>query len=159
MKQTWTKGGVGDLQVALVGRGGLDSLRVLPDSLRSSNERLLAPVGGCQTWISTTPFVAPRYMKRRGKNDLPGQINAELESRGLPQATNVEILPWDSDTLKLRHFIRIRRRGGSPPPDGTGYALRLQLLEPITGPLTLGYASHFGLGLFQAVEPESQTEE
>jgi CRISPR-associated protein Csb2 len=32
-----------------------------------------------------------------------------------------------------------------------GYALRLRFAEPIRGPLSLGYAAHFGLGLFVTV--------
>lgn len=159
MKQTWTKGRTGDLQVALVGRGDLDCLRQLPSPLNHRIEELLAPIGGSQTWISTTPFVAPRHLKRTGKNDLTGQINAELDSRGLPGATDVEILPWYPSTLKLRHFIRVRHHGGSPPPNDTGYSLRIHLSEPITGPLTLGYASHFGLGLFSASDKEKHANE
>ncbi len=150
MKRTWTKGGVGDLQVALVGRGDLDCLRQLPAPLSPRIEKLLGAKGGSKIWTSVTPFVAPRYLKRRGKNDLAGQVNAELESRGLPEATGVEILPWYADTLKLRHFVRVRKHGGSQPPDDTGYVLRICLSEPIAGPLELGYASHFGLGLFFA---------
>ncbi|MEZ6128618.1 MAG: type I-U CRISPR-associated protein Csb2 [Planctomycetaceae bacterium] len=153
MKHTYTKGGVGELQTALVGRGDLDSLRQLPEPLLSQIHKLLAPPEKCQTWISATPFVAPRHIKRNGKNTLLGQIQAELASRGLPAAKAVEVLqPGDEltgiDVQKLRHFKRIRQHGGSPPPSDTGFALRLVLKSPINGPLTLGYASHFGLGLF-----------
>jgi len=150
MKRTWTKGGVGDLQVALVGRGDLDCLRQLPVPLSPRIEKLLGPDGGSRIWTSATPFVAPRYLKRKGRNDLAGQVNAELESRGLPKTTDVEMLPWYPDTLKLRHFVRVRWHGGQPPPDDTGYVLRIHISKPIVGPLTLGYASHFGLGLFFA---------
>ncbi len=150
MKRTWTKGGVGDLQVALVGRGNLDCLRQLPEPHSPRIARLLGPDEGSKIWTSATPFVAPRYLKRKGRNDLTGQVNAELESRGLPETTDVEILPWYPDTMKLRHFTRVRKHGGARPPDDTGYVLRIRLSEPITGPLALGYASHFGLGLFFA---------
>jgi CRISPR-associated protein Csb2 len=50
----------------------------------------------------------------------------------------------------LRHYVRRRQRGGGPPAVDVGYALRLRFAEPVQGPLTLGYASHFGLGLFVA---------
>ena len=154
MKQSSSQGGATDLRVALVGRGDLNSLHALPGSFRTATQKLLSPIDACQTWISVTPFVAPRYLKRSGKNNLAGQVNAELASRGLPKATEVEILPWDSDNVNLRHFVRVRSRDKLPPPSDTGYALRLQLAKPITGPLTLGYASHFGIGLFQAVEED-----
>jgi len=33
-----------------------------------------------------------------------------------------------------------------------GYAIRLTLSKPVNGPLTLGHGSHFGLGLFPAMD-------
>jgi CRISPR-associated protein Csb2 len=103
-------------------------------------------LAGSRVWVSLTPFVAPRYVKRSGRNTLEGQIRAELASRGLPDAA-VEILPipdgapWD--------YVLRRSVGHAPPPQCYGHCVRLKFAEPITGPLTLGYASHFGLGLFQ----------
>lgn len=56
----------------------------------------------------------------------------------------------------LRHFVRSRRRGSSSPqpPVDVGFALRIEFDQPLAAvrfPTTLGYASHFGLGLFAAV--------
>jgi CRISPR-associated protein Csb2 len=150
LRRTWTKGGVGDLQLALAGSGNLDMLRSLPAPLDSRVEQLLGPRQGSRIWMSATPFVPPRFLKPRGANTLIGQINAELASRGLPTAESVRELPRSGETVALRHFIRVRQRGGTPPPGDIGYALRLQFGEPIRGPLSLGYASHFGLGLFRA---------
>jgi len=155
MKRTWTKGGVGDLQTSLVGRGDLECLRQLPESLLPQIDKLMAPPEKSQTWISATPFVAPRHIKRNGKNTLLCQVNAELASRKLPAATEVEVLRPGGElngvnVQKLRHFKRVRQHGSSPPPSDTGFALRLVLQSPINGPLTLGYGSHFGLGLFHA---------
>ncbi|QDT05857.1 CRISPR-associated protein, family (Cas_GSU0054) [Rubripirellula lacrimiformis] len=157
MKRTYTKGGVGELQVSLVGRGDLESLRNLPEFLQPQIQRLLGPPDGCRSWISVTPFVAPRYVKRNGKNTLVGQVAAELASRKLPTASKIAILPPDaglpfSSVPKLRHFKRTRQHGGTPPPSDSGFALRIELDAPIVGPLTLGYGSHFGLGLFSAVD-------
>lgn len=152
LRRTWTKGGVGELQVALAGAGDLDSLRLLPPPLNARIERLLAPPGGSRIWQSVTPFVPPRFIKRRGINTLIGQIDAELASRGLPSVEGLEVLPWNADTLALRHFVRRRQRGGMQPPVDVGYTLRLHFSEPVVGPLILGYASHFGLGLFEAVD-------
>jgi CRISPR-associated protein Csb2 len=148
LKRTWTKGGIGDLQLALVGRGELGSLRKLPDSLQPQVQRLLGPIGGSRFWTSHTPFVAPRHIKRNGTNTLHGQINAELESRGLPIATSVELLTLDAQATALRHFKRVRTHGGNPPPQDVGLAVRIELEATVPGPLCLGYGSHFGLGLF-----------
>ena len=54
----------------------------------------------------------------------------------------------------MRHFIRVRRHGGSAPPVDVGYALRITWKEPVPGPIVLGYGCHFGLGLFALEETE-----
>ncbi len=107
----------------------------------------IATVGGARVWSSMTPFVPPRYVKPRGKNSLEGQVQAELASRGLPEASSVEVL--EGLTSAMRSFVRVRRGGRRPPVD-MGYALRIELIRPVFGPITLGYAGHFGLGLFRA---------
>ncbi|MBX3131249.1 MAG: type I-U CRISPR-associated protein Cas5/Cas6 [Polyangiaceae bacterium] len=151
LRRTWTKRGVGDLQLAVAGAGDLDDLLALNPPLGDGVSAILggARAGvGARVWRTVTPFVAPRHVKRRGANTLEGQVNAELESRGLPEAT-VEVLPWDGETLRMRHAVRVRRRPAKPPPVDAGHALRLVFPEPVRGPLCLGYGSHFGLGLFQ----------
>ena len=150
IRRTWTKGGVGDLQIALAGSGSLDVFRSLPAPLDRGIEGLLAPPKGSRIWVSATPFVPPRFLKVRGTNTLIGQINSELASRGLPHIEQLDELARDAATLNFRHFVRRRQRAGTPPPIDIGYGLRLQFAEPIVGPLTLGYGSHFGLGLFIA---------
>lgn len=150
LRRTWTKGSVGEIQLAVVGSGDLAMLRQLPPPLDRQVTSLLGSTGGSRIWESVTPFVPPRFLKRRGKNTLPGQINAELASRRLPEALSVQV---DADlTRELRHYVRRRRRGDCSPPNDTGFALRIVLSEPLRGPLSLGYASHFGLGFFQAIE-------
>lgn len=150
MRRTWTKGGVGELQVALVGHGRLDDLRKLPPPLQGKLDDILGPSQGSRCWITLTPFVPPRFLKSRGRNSLHGQIQDELASRGLPSADSIEELPWGeaNNTLRLRRFVRVRQQGGTPPPMDLAFALRLRLQTPIQGPLSLGYGSHFGLGLF-----------
>ena len=157
LNRTWTKGGVGDLQIALAGSGDLDTLRLLPTFLGRRMGQLLGPPEGARIWVTETPFVPPRFLKRRGGNTLFGQINSELASRGLPQLEQLDELPRNSDVISPRNYVRRRQRGGSPPPVDVGYALRLQLAAPVNGPLTLGYASHFGLGLFVSESSNSPT--
>lgn len=151
MRRTWTKGGVGELQVALVGHGRLEDLRKLPPPLQGTLCEILGPSEGAQSWISSSPFVPPRFLKSRGRNTLEGQIQDELASRGLPSADSIEVLRWNETLHTLRHFVRVRQRGGSPPPMDLAFALRLRFQTSIQGPLTLGYGSHFGLGIFRAI--------
>lgn len=154
LRRTWTKGCTSDLQVAVVGSGDLELLRQLPPQLSGQIEQLLGPPDGCLVWESATPFVPPRFLKARGKNDMLGQINAELTSRRLPEAASVSVCGVRTRTL--RHYIRRRNHGGVSPSSGMGYGLRLHFTEPVRGPLLLGYASHYGLGLFRPCDPESQ---
>jgi CRISPR-associated protein Csb2 len=145
LRRTWTKGGAGDLQLAVVGRGDIKDLRQLPVPLGPALSRLIGPA---KTWTSLTPFVPPRFLKRPGcRNGLLDQVRRELASRGLPAAT-VGLMPLDATpAMGLRGFICRRRRGNLPPQD-MGLALRIEFNQPVEGPISLGYASHFGMGLF-----------
>jgi CRISPR-associated protein Csb2 len=154
LKRTWTKGGIGELRIALAGQGDLAHLRGLPSHLQPGITALLGPVGGARVWTSLSPLVPPRHFKRAGKNTLVGQIAAELASRGLPAAAAIEVLRWDDETRVLRHAVRVRSDRARPPPLDAGFAVRLAFDDPLSGPLALGYACHFGLGLFAALGDE-----
>jgi CRISPR-associated protein Csb2 len=47
------------------------------------------------------------------------------------------------------HFQRFRSRRGLSQPDRLGGFWRLTFPEPVEGPLALGFACHYGLGLFK----------
>ena len=162
VRRTFTKGGIEPLRLALAATGGLSDLARLPDK----HGRLAAITARASIWQSVTPFVPPRHLKRRGKNALEGQIQAELHSRGFPEPSMVHQLApvrrsqGDSvpssggtfpgskgDWTRFRHFVLARQRGPAPPFAG-GFAIRLEFDEPMCGPIALGYGSHFGLGLF-----------
>ncbi len=149
LKRTWTKGGIGELRLALAGQGDLGRLRGLPRPLSDGANGLLGPPGGARIWTSFSPFVPPRHLKSRGRNTLAGQIAAELACRGLPTAS-IEVLPWDEEARHLRHAVRNRRHPARRPPIDAGFAVRLVFEHPIAGPIALGYGCHFGLGLFLA---------
>lgn len=145
LRRTWTKGGAGELQLAVIGKGKLDDLRRLVAPLGPSLSRLIGPA---QTWTSLTAFVPSRHLNKAGRrNDLMYQVRAELEWRGLPDAQITDLPLNTPDARPLRHLVRRRQRGNQPPQD-VCFALQLHFAEPISGPLSLGYASHFGLGLF-----------
>ncbi|MFW6106923.1 MAG: type I-U CRISPR-associated protein Csb2, partial [bacterium] len=152
LRRTWTKGGVGELQLALAGCGELEDLRRIRGPLLHRVDSLLASCDGSTVWNSETPFVPPRHLKKEGKNTLTGQINAELASRGMQPAATITIQsPRISEQARqFRHFVRVRQRGGNAPPTAIGLAVRLEFCEPIIGPVILGYGCHFGLGMFAA---------
>jgi len=148
LRRTFMKGSVGELQIAVAGVGALSDLRAVGGRLKPAIEALLGPTSGATSWVSATPFVPPRHLKKQGRSALAGQVEAELQVRGFPPA-KVEALGWTGETLALRHFVRRRQRGPQPPVD-VGFAIRLQFDRPVAGPICLGYGSHFGLGRFSA---------
>ena len=146
LSRTWGKG-LPDLVVSVIGKGGLS---LMQDQLRNRKGQPIAELAVSNRWVSRTPFIAPRFIKRNGANSLVGQVQAECRARGLSEPT-VEIL--DRVTLVDRGFLgwkRDRRAGHPQPPVTTPWCLRLTFPEPVAGPISLGYASHFGLGLFAA---------
>ncbi len=97
--------------------------------------------------------LVPEFEKPISKTiDLrSSQADAELDSRGIPQVARIECITENERALNVRQFVRSRQRGTAPPVD-VGFALRLHFNEPLNlnSPLTLGYAAHFGLGLFES---------
>lgn len=140
----------------------------MPHEFRDAS-RLL---GKSQTWQSVTPFLAAGHLKAGG---YPVEIRRLLARRGLPEPIEIAFLrpqssdssagsaPYDKDigvcvNGRLRHaihFHRFRSRGGERQPDTMGTFLRLRFAECVEGALALGYACHFGLGLFAACTEDS----
>lgn len=66
-----------------------------------------------------------------------GDVESSRQTSALPRLST-----------RWRHFRRVRSREGREPPVAAGFGLRLVFAEDVPGPIALGYASHFGLGLF-----------
>ena len=103
-------------------------------------------IEAARNWVSLTPFVPARFVKPRGKNSLENQIQRELESRGLPPAREVKTIEALAGTMQGFHLAR--RHGKPQPPRRIAFAVQICFAEPVLGPIALGYASHFGLGVF-----------
>ncbi|MGH9759328.1 MAG: type I-G CRISPR-associated protein Csb2, partial [Blastocatellia bacterium] len=117
--------------------------------------------GEARRWRSVTPFSLPRFPNRGGgkpprPRDLPeGQLRREIRLRGLPEPVSIKSLdgyavpgrpgiPWAA-------FEATRYNGTR----GNGLAgFEIEFAEPVRGPISLGFACHFGLGLFLPVDPE-----
>lgn len=164
------------LRLALAGAGDLLDFVQLTSKYGQRIARIRRPAS---SWQSATPFVPPRHIKVSGKNTLEGQIRAELCSRGLPEPVAVhQLAPMprgrsDAATsgetgeggeaawTRFRHFKLVRQRGPEPPFAG-GFAVRLEFEHPVSGPIAIGYGSHFGLGLFErcaSVQPRAASPE
>lgn len=176
--------GLPAMLVTVVGMGRLQDLRQV-----TSDGIGLPQLGSATTWRSVTPFVPPRHLKPRGKNDLAGQVASELASHGVQSAllgleVEVEVAStgsaWvEAERLQLGQRRRCpafalatpspsavpeveparphprwrthrlaRRDEAKAPPQRLAFGLRLRFAGPVSGPLALGYGSHFGLGQF-----------
>ncbi len=111
--------------------------------------------GASTRWRSVTPFLASGHLKASG---YAGEVRRLLTRRGL-DATSVEVVELPAIDLggalrRAVHFHRFRTRGREAQPDAGGALLDIVLPKPIEGPLAIGYGSHFGLGLFGAIDGE-----
>jgi CRISPR-associated protein Csb2 len=106
-------------------------------------------------WRSVTPFSLPRFPNRgAGKpprpRDLPeAQLIQELAVRGLPEPVSIKRIDGyqagGRPIVRWLEFHTQRFKGTS----GKGLAgFEIEFAEPVAGPIAVGFACHFGLGLF-----------
>jgi CRISPR-associated protein Csb2 len=138
------------LRVQLIGLGQLDDF----------NCRQFAHSA---EWVSVTPFLGPahigrnstqRYMRKaisREWRRLTAQIADFCDIR-LQTVTelNADDTAWMGRPRPFE-FRRVRAKHAADGYRPCG-AYRLAFSRPLRGPLSLGYASHFGLGLFTPTE-------
>ncbi|MFZ5557562.1 MAG: type I-G CRISPR-associated protein Csb2 [Pseudomonadota bacterium] len=100
-------------------------------------------------WRSITPYLHPWHVKKGFA--IEDQVHRECCERGLPEPIALERLGGALVGGRIRrpiHFHRFRNKRGLSQPDRHGSFWRLTFAEPVSGPLALGFACHFGLGLF-----------
>lgn len=114
---------------------------------------------GCSTrWRSATPFFAAGHLKAEG---YAGEFRRLVRRVGMDQefdfdASQVEVgelrtIDIGGSTCHALHFHRFRSRGREKQNDSTGALLDVRFPVAVSGPLAMGYGSHFGLGLFLSV--------
>jgi CRISPR-associated protein Csb2 len=156
LRRTFMKGGTGELQIAFVGSGDLAEIR----RLGLSDSVVQSVVGGQQgahVWESVTPFFVNRFIKKRGKNSIEGQIQRELIQRAFPEA-EIEILPLRAERFRRFRQYTFKDRRHSPPLSQP-FALKLTFKEAVHGPVCLGYGSHQGLGMLRALTSPTSGDE
>ncbi len=161
-QKTWGSGGH-DLQYVLLGIGN-------PSDFGGTNEKKgEAPIfAQSKVWVSRTPFVPADQLRRqyqledpqeqsKCEKDLSRMIRKELERREWleRQRELLESVSLLDSKAKLGghetswlNFRRERTKGGGRQGNSSGFGIKLTFTQPVTGPIPLGYASHFGLGLF-----------
>lgn len=118
--------------------------------------------GESKRWRSLTPYVLPRHIKYRGPKDEKRMVDGPAEqitqeiSRRFPGLLRVKASNHMGRIAQMRRgrfngfrpfeFFRYRRGGGSN--GGGAFNFTLEFEKPVSGPVALGFACHYGLGLF-----------
>ena len=159
VKKTWGYGGH-DLQMILLGLGRPNDFG--GDNSGAGHSGVLA---NSRSWESLTPFVPTRHAKatRAGvpKTDPENalqigspehELRRLLKLEEMPKIDSIELLekgcPARNRTIPCLQFQRQRKTGKGRSAGNRGYAFRINFVEPVQGPIAVGYGSHFGLGLF-----------
>jgi CRISPR-associated protein Csb2 len=143
-----------EVRMVLTGLGGQE---MLSDVLFLGKE--VSIFAEARRWRSVTPFSLPRFPNRGGgkpprPRDLPeGQLMRELNNRGLPEPVSIKrIEGYQVEGRPLVRWLEFhaRRFNGT---QGNGLAgFEIEFAEPVRGPIAVGFACHFGLGLFLPVD-------
>jgi CRISPR-associated protein Csb2 len=127
-----------------------------------------------KVWESLTPFVSTRHPKtyRDGRpkispdgwqvdspeHEIRRWLSLHPSSTGEPYELPTKIESLAEPTingrpLRWHDFTTQRHQGGGARAHQPARGFRLTFADPVTGPISLGYAAHFGLGLFTPVLP------
>lgn len=140
--------GIKKLSVNLVGEGTLPEL---VNSLPSQHQGAFPRYGG-QVFESVAPMVLRKYLSR-GKKSVQGQIREELLERGFSEPESIDV--WCDQKMVergLKGYVLQRKPGKPQPRFARSWGATIRFASPQEiAPLALGYASHFGLGLFRSI--------
>lgn len=143
--------GISALSVNMVGRGSMDDVREQLSRSVSLTAHGLSIVDESAIWHTATPMVLRKYFQRRGKKTVEGQVREELSERGFPDPVSIEV--WPQQRLaehKLKGFVLRRGPKKRQPPAERSWGISITFDRPISGPINLGYASHYGLGMLKS---------
>jgi len=143
LRKVWQRGG-GEWRLVLEGMGKKE----IGGELTTPNQR----------WRSVTPYLHPWHVKK--KFSVADQIRRECaERKDLPEIADLKLIQTVKVGNRKRYPIHFRRfrtfKRNQQQPDRSGSFWEITFAEPIKGPLALGFACHFGLGLFQ---PDQSTQ-
>lgn len=147
--------GLDRLAINLAGIGSVEEIENQLLSNRSCTPSGVTPLQRSRFWKSVTPLVLRKFVHKHGKKTPDGQIREELLQRGFDEPIRIDI--WPSEKMVEHHlkgFVLRRKTGKQQPPHAVSWAATIEFASPQQGPICLGYASHFGLGMFGAVSDE-----
>jgi CRISPR-associated protein Csb2 len=148
LRTIYRRGNSPEVRLVLIGTGVVEEFAGVGVLFRPSRR-----------WRSVTPFSLPRFATRgAGKPPRPRdrpeeQLKRELRLRGLPEPVSLtsvnEYVPGERPPVRWLEFQTRRFKGE------TGYGLagfEIEFAKEVQGPIALGFACHFGLGLFVPIE-------
>lgn len=153
LKKLWGSGGH-DIHTVLIGIGQPQDYGGF--LMRDGQAPTLAQ---SRIWRSVTPYVLTRHPKKNGKDSPISQVARDLLRRGFPTPEHIEHLDHTKimgKKVRWLEFRRFRNGGGGRVADSRGFGFQIAFAEPVRGPIALGFACHFGLGQFMAVEEERE---
>ena len=161
----WAPGGLGPeefqavVSVQKLNRGGeREPIQVVYQAHGSVGDfDYVSPLfGKSKRWRSLTPYVLTRHRKRDSESpeqQIQREIALRCPDRRLrslrlerPRMRIEPMQPGRSDGFRPFDFFTYRQGGGSN--GGGAFNFELEFEEPISGPIALGFACHYGLGLF-----------
>ncbi len=126
---------------------GKPDIHLVPIEWLTNNESKF--INKSRVFQSQTPFVLNKHF-RRGRGDylewVKKQVNEELSYIGLPNPKTINLLNKAQVPQKFHWLDFKRNRKGDLSKIGYGFELTFE--NEINMPFNIGYASHFGLGLF-----------
>jgi CRISPR-associated protein Csb2 len=141
--------------------GNKDPLRLLLVGLANSTDFRSPVLEESTTWVSATPFITTRYPKLSGtKRDRPEDyatpqtftrhvLEQEVRRRSdLPQIVYIREELIGAHRLRPIQFKRFRSKAGDDGGRRPAGGFRITFESAVRGPICLGHACHFGLGLF-----------
>jgi CRISPR-associated protein Csb2 len=156
--------------------GQSDPLSLLLTGLGRPEEFRTPLLEQSTVWVSATPFLVTRHMKRNGLKRDPREffeapdgrdqfvaqvLREEIRRRGLAQeGMTIERLPHVGTGAGLRplQFRLYRRKAGDDGGARLRGLFRLTFPRPVAGPIALGHSCHYGLGLFVAMGDSKSSE-
>ncbi|CUS32794.1 type I-G CRISPR-associated protein Csb2 [Candidatus Nitrospira nitrificans] len=146
-------------------QGENEPLRLMLEGFGTASlfDKVTSLTGKSAIWRSVTPYLHPWHLKKPELRTpkataaaILGQLHREWCQRGTDLPKIVEMSELASirhggRVMRSLHFHRFRRKHGLAQPDTRGRLLELRFEQPVTGPIALGYACHFGLGQFMPV--------
>lgn len=150
--------GEGPGVVHLLGTGSLRLVQYDPVNRPLATLDLDRYTGPSATWTTVTPVVHSRWRSAKSTQALVDQAVADCSHVGLPTPEHIEVLRTADLTGAPPAFIdrRSLRNEWLGPISGPAQHLRLTFPRPIRGPVLLGRARHFGLGLMRPWHEEAR---